>query len=36
MHRRTYVRLVAEHDGLVGQYLAGMTQRVEDMGKSIY
>jgi hypothetical protein len=33
MHRRTYVRLVAEHDGLVGQYLAGMTQRVEDKGR---
>jgi len=31
MHRRTYARLAAEQDGLVREYLAGLTERYEGL-----
>ncbi|MDD2744313.1 MAG: hypothetical protein PHV02_18800 [Rhodocyclaceae bacterium] len=31
MHRRTYARLAAEHNGLVRKYVIGMSQRFEAM-----
>lgn len=31
MHWRTFVWLKAEHDALIGEYLAGITQRFEAM-----
>ena len=33
MHRRTYARLAAEHDGLLRSYLVGMSQRFEAMDR---
>jgi hypothetical protein len=29
MHLHTFLRLMAEHDALIGKYLVGMTQRFE-------
>lgn len=33
MHRRTFARLAAEHDGLVSRYVTGMSQRFEGLGE---
>jgi hypothetical protein len=34
MHRLTFARLAAEHDGLVRRYVAGMSRRFEGLGEN--